>query len=56
MVPNRNGFFDDLEPLAGKELRKHGGISFQSKKQRLEVELARIEEREEKIALSKAKK
>ena len=56
MVVNRNGFFDDLEPLAGKELRKHGGISFQSKKQRLEVELARIEEREEKIALSKAKK
>ena len=32
MVPNRNGFFDGLEPLSSKELRRHGGISFQSKK------------------------
>ena len=56
MMPNRNGFFDGLEPLSSKELRKHGGISFQSKKQRMEMQLARINEREEKLRLSKAKK
>ena len=56
MVVNRNGFFDDLEPLHPRELRKHGGISFQSKKQRMEMELARINEREEKLRMSKAKK
>ena len=56
MVENRNGFFDDLEELSVKQLKKHGGISFISKKQRLEFELQRLNERQQKLELAVLKK
>jgi len=56
MVPNRNGFFDNLEQLSAKEMRRKGSISFLSKKDKLQFELERINEREEKLQLSKRKK
>ena len=56
MIPNRNGFFDNLEPLSAKELRKKTSLSFLSKRERMQFELARINEREQKLQLAKAKK
>ena len=46
MIDNSDRFFDDLPTLSASELKKSGGMSFISKKQRLEMELARIQERE----------
>ena len=56
MVQNRNGFFDNLEMLSSKELRKKGSISFLSKRERAQFQLERILEREQKLQLAKAKK
>ncbi len=56
MIPNRNGFFDNLEPLSVKELKKKGSINFLSKKEKMELQLARINEREEKLKIAKQKK
>ena len=41
MIPVvREGFFDNLEPLTGKEARSRGLISFLSKKERMEQQIA----------------
>ena len=56
MVPNPNGFFDNLDVLGPAELRRKSSLSFVSKKQRLELQLQRITEREEKLAQARAKK
>jgi hypothetical protein len=56
MIDNKDGFFDNLDLLNSKELKKSSSISFLSKKQRLEAELARINEREQKLILARAKK
>ena len=56
MIPNRNVFFDNLEVLSAKELRKKGSINFLSKRERTQFELDRILEREQKLQLAKAKK
>ena len=54
--PVREGFFDGLEVLSSKDLRKKTSVSFLSKKQKLEMQLARIQEREQKLQLAKEKK
>lgn len=36
----REGFFDNLDPLSGKEARSKGSISFLSKKDRVEQQIA----------------
>ena len=45
MIPNVGGFFDNLEQLTAQELRKKGSIRFMSKRQKMEFELERINER-----------
>ena len=49
MIPNPNGFCDDLKPLSAKELKKGGGINFFSKQERLETQVQRLEERRESL-------
>ena len=44
------------EELGLKEQKKGGGISFMSKKQRLELQLARLDEREQKLKETREKK
>ena len=56
MIPCRDGFFDDLEPLSARDMRKKGSINFLSKREKMEMELERIHEREEKLQLNKQKK
>ena len=56
MIANRNGFFDGLENLSQKELRRKGSIKFLSKREKLQFELERINERQRKLELAKAKK
>ena len=56
MIVNHNGFFDDLGTLNSKQLRQKGSISFLSKKQRIQMELARIDQREEALKAARAKK
>ena len=46
MVPLRDGFFDGLDVLSAKEMRRKGNLSFLTKRERMEMELARIAERE----------
>ena len=48
MVPVREGFFDHLEPLTGKDARGRGSINFLSKKDRVEQEIAVMRQRQEK--------
>ena len=49
MIPVvRAGFFDNLEPLSGKDARSKGSISFLSKKERMEQEIAVLRQRQEK--------
>ena len=48
MVPVREGFFDNLEPLTGKEARGRGSISFLSKKDRVQQEIEVMRQRQEK--------
>jgi len=49
MVPVvREGFFDNLEPLSGKDARTKGSISFLTKKERMEQEIAVLRQRQEK--------
>ena len=55
-IPNRQGFFDNLEMLSAKELRKKSSINFLSKRERTQFQLDRIHEREQKLQLAKAKK
>ena len=40
MIPYRAGFFDNLEPLSGKDARAKGSISFLTKRERVEQEIA----------------
>ena len=43
MIPVvREGFFDNLDPLSGKEARSKGSISFLSKKDRVEQQIAAL--------------
>ena len=56
LIPIRNGFFDNLEVLSAKELRKKGSINFLSKREKTQFELDRILEREQKLQLAKANK
>lgn len=56
MIPNPNGFFDNLEPLSTKELCQKSSISFLTKRERMQFELDRINEREQKLQLARAKK
>ena len=49
MIQNRNGFFDNLEMLSVKELKKRGSINFLSKREKMQFELDRINERERKL-------
>ena len=45
MIPDPSGFFDNLEPLSVADLRRKGSVSFLTKRTRIEMELARINER-----------
>ena len=56
MVPNPNGFFDNLEELPAHELKKGCSISFLSKRERLANQLRRLEERQQKLEVLKLKK
>jgi hypothetical protein len=56
MVPNHNGFVNNLPELSAKELKKGGGVSFLSKRERLEMQLERLEEKKNKLELAKQKK
>ena len=56
MIPNVGGFFDNLEHLTAQELRKKGSIRFLSKREKMQFELERINERQRKLEMSKAKK
>jgi tRNA1(Val) A37 N6-methylase TrmN6 len=56
MVPSNNGFLNNLQELSAKELKKGGGLSFMNKKERLEFQLEQIEEKKNKLELSKQKK
>ena len=56
MIPNKGGFFDNLEPLNFKEMKRKGSINFLTKKEKLQFELERLKEREEKLQLAKRKK
>ena len=49
MVKNKDGFFDNLEMLSAKELRKKSSINFLSKRERAQFQLDRILEREQKL-------
>ena len=49
MIPLREGFFDGLDVLSAKEMRRKGNLSFMTKRQKMEMQLARIAEREEKL-------
>ena len=39
MIPNRGGFFDNLDPLNVKELKRKGSVNFLTKKEKLQFEL-----------------
>ena len=56
MIPNKGGFFDNLEPLSVKEMKRKGSINFLTKKEKLQFELERIKEREERLQIAKRKK
>ena len=56
MIPNNNGFMDNLPELSAKEMKKGSGVSFLSKRQRLEMQLERLEEKKNRLELSKQKK
>ena len=56
MIPNHNGFMDNLPELSAKELKKGGGVSFLTKRQRLEMQLERLEEKKNRLELAKQKK
>ena len=45
MVPKREGFFENLEPLEGKHANKKGSLSFMTKKERAEQQLAILKQR-----------
>ena len=45
MIADPSGFFDNLEPLSVADLRRKGSVSFLTKRTRMEMELARINER-----------
>ena len=56
MIPNIGGFFDNLEHLTAQELRKKSSIRFLSKREKMQFELERINERQRKLEKSKSKK
>ena len=56
MVPVREGFFDNLVPLSGKEARGRGSINFLSKKEKVEQEIALMRQRQEKADAQMRKK
>ena len=35
MIPNHDGFFNDLPLLSNKGMKKNGGVNFMTKKERL---------------------
>ena len=45
MVPKREGFFEKLEQLEGKNARKKGSLSFMTKKEKAEQQLAILKQR-----------
>lgn len=47
---------DNLPELNAKELKKGGGVSFLTKKQRLEMQLERLDEKQKQLELAKQKK
>lgn len=57
MVKDPNGFFMKMQPLSAKEIRKRGGyINPMTKREKAEMALERLQEKEEKIQLAKQKK
>ena len=56
MIPNNNGFMNNLPELSAKEMKKGGAVSFLNKRQRLELQLERLEEKKNRLELSKQKK
>ena len=56
MVPENNGFCENLPQLTAKQLSKRTGISFLSKKERLTLQMNRLEEKQKELELSKQKK
>ena len=56
MVPGNNGFCDSLPELTANEHKHGGSISFLTKKQRLEMQLNRLEEQQKKIELARQKR
>ena len=56
MIPNNNNFVNDLPELSAKDLKKGGGISFLTKRERLELQLNRLDDKQKKIDDLKQKK
>ena len=56
MMQGLEGFFENLPELSLKEQKKAGGMSFLSKRQRIELQLARMDEREQKLKETREKK
>ena len=57
MIDDPNGFFSRIQPLSAKEMRKRGGcINPLSKREKAQIALERILEKEEKLKLAKQKK
>jgi hypothetical protein len=54
MVKDPNGFFMKMQPLSAKELRKRSGyINPMTKREKVEMALERLNEKEDKIQLAK---
>ena len=56
MIPLREGFFDGLDMLSAKEMKRKGNLTFMNKRQKMEIQLARINEREKKLQAAREKK
>lgn len=57
MVNDPTGFLRRMQPLSAKEMRKKGaGINFLTKREKTEMQLARLQEKEEKLQVAKRKK
>ena len=56
MIQGPAGFFDGIAPLSGKELKRGGGVSFLSKRDRLQMQIDRLEEKMKEAETLKQKK
>ena len=57
MIDDPNGFFGRMQPLSAKEMRQRGcQINPMTKREKAELALKRIQEKEEKLQLAKQKR